>query len=235
MSGVAMTIDRPPWGTTHHSSVQIKRLVGSGSCRRPLLSMQSALRSASGAAVSPLCTRPTWARPCCPRWSSGPESTRPQSRTSCSAASTRSGLRRRYRAHGLARGRPSRPRSRHDGRPAMRLVPAGGSLRGPGRAVRHRRRGHGRRRAEHERHPDLLRDDGRTGARFPGPLPRLGRLAAALRRPGDLPVPVGRDDRREVGHQPRRHGAVRRHLARAGIAGGCRGALRPGDPARLRP
>ena len=48
----------------------------------------------------------------------------------------------------------------------------------------------------------------------------------ALRRPGGQPVPLGRDDRREVGHLPRGHGGVRAREPPARRAGHRRGPLR---------
>ena len=51
------------------------------------------------------------------------------------------------------------------------------------------------------------------------PFAGCARVAGALRRPGGLPVPRRRDDRREVGPQPRRHGgSSRSRVARAGAA-----------------
>ncbi len=86
------------------------------------------------------------------RSSSAPASTRPRSRTSCSAASTRSApqagdiARTCWLVAGLPEDVPG-----HHRRPPVRLVAAGGALRGPGRDVRHEGRGRRRRRAEHER------------------------------------------------------------------------------------
>ncbi len=48
-----------------------------------------------------------------------------------------------------------------------------------------------------------------TRIRVRRPFPWLARLACTLRRPGSLAVPLGGDDRREVGHQPARDGGVR--------------------------
>ena len=141
---------------------------------------------------------------------------------------------RRHRAHGLAGGRAARPRAGRDHRPPVRLVAAGGALRRPGRDVRHpgpRRR---RRRAEHERDPDLRRDARRPAVRLLDAVRRVARLAGALRRPGGQPVPLGRDDRREVGHLPRGDGGVRARLARAGPGRDRRGPVRERDRAGRR-
>ena len=51
----------------------------------------------------------------------------------------------------------------------------------------------------------------------------------AVRRPGGLPVPLRRDDRREVGHQPRGDGAVRARLAHPGPRRDRRGPLQERD------
>ena len=116
---------------------------------------------------------------------------------------------RRHRPHLLAGRRLLRRGARRDRRPAVRLEPAGRALRRPGRAERHRRPRRRRRRAEHERDPDRLGDDGRPAVRLRDAVRRLGRLGEALRRPGGLAVPGRRHDRREVGHQPRGDGGVR--------------------------
>ena len=85
---------------------------------------------------------------------------------------------------------PARPRARRDHRPAVRLVPAGGALRRPGRHVRHPGPGRRRRRAEHERDPDLGGDAGRPAVRLLDAVRRVARLAGAVRRPGGQPVPL---------------------------------------------
>ncbi len=113
-----------------------------------------------------------------------------------------------------------------DHRPAVRLVAAGGALRRAGRHVRHPGPRGRRRRAEHERDPDLRRDAGRPAVRLLHAVRRVARLAGAVRRPGGQPVPLGRDDRREVGHLPRGDGGVRARLPRARPDGDRRGPLR---------
>ena len=120
---------------------------------------------------------------------------------------------RRRRPHRVAGRRAARARARRDDRPAVRLVPAGGALRRPGRHVRHpgpRRR---RRRAEHVGDPDLVGDDGRRSSSASPRRSRSRRAGRAVRRPGGLAVPRRRDDRREVGLIRERHGGVR--LSRA--------------------
>ena len=98
---------------------------------------------------------------------------------------------RRRRPDGVAGGRPARPRAGRDHRPAVRLLAAGGALRRPGRDVRHPGPGGRRRRAEHERHPDLRGHAGRPAVRLRDTVRRVARLAGALRRPGGQPVPLG--------------------------------------------
>ena len=137
----------------------------------------------------------------------------------------------RHRAHVLARRRASRRRSRHDRRPAVRLVAAGRALRRAGRDVgdiRPRRRG---RRAEHERDPDQRRDARRRAVRLREPVLGFTGLGGALRHPGGVAVPLGRDDRREVGPLARRHGGVRGRVARSRAARARRGPLRARDRA----
>ena len=56
-----------------------------------------------------------------------------------------------------------------------------------------------------------------------------------LRRPGGQPVPLGRDDRREVGHLPRGHGGVRARLSRAGAHRNRRGPVQERDRADRAP
>ena len=67
------------------------------------------------------------------------------------------------------------------------------------------------------------------------PVHRLRGLGEALRRRRGQPVQQRRDDRREVGHLPRRHGGVRGREPRAGHPGPRRGPLRARDrPAQRR-
>ena len=124
---------------------------------------------------------------------------------------------RRHRPHRVARGGPARGGARRHRGPAVRLVPAGRALRGAGGAQRHGRPGGRGRRAEHEHGPDRLGDGLRR------PVLRLRRLARPVRRRGDLPVPRGRPDRRQVGDRPRRDGA---------LCAGQPPAGRPGDRRR---
>ena len=99
------------------------------------------------------------------RSSSAPASTRPPSRTSCSAASTPSARQAGDIARTCVAGRrPARGGAGHHHRPPVRLVAAGRALRRPGRDERHRRPGRGRRRAEHEHDPDLVGHDRRRAA-----------------------------------------------------------------------
>ena len=56
-----------------------------------------------------------------------------------------------------------------------------------------------------------------------------------VRRPGGQPVPLGRDDRREVGDLPRGHGGVRARLARPGPDRDRRGAVQERDRAGRAP
>ena len=60
----------------------------------------------------------------------------------------------------------------------------------------------------------------------------VARLAGAVRRPGGLAVPVRRDDRREVGHQPRGDGGVRTRLAHPGTHRDRRGPVQERDRSR---
>ena len=73
--------------------------------------------------------------------------------------------------------------------------------------------------------PDRGRDDRRAGLRLRRPVPRIGRLACQVRRPGDLAVPRRRHDRGEVGDRPRRDGGVRAGQPPAGGGGGGGGAF----------
>ena len=140
---------------------------------------------------------------------------------------------RRHRPHVLAGDRLPRARARHHRRPPVRIRPAGRALRRAGGDVGHHGPRRRRRRAEHEPDPDHARDGRRPGVRARDPVRELTGLAGALRRPGGVAVPRRRDDRREVGHLPRRHGGVRGRVARAGAAGARRGPVRERDrPAR---
>ena len=126
----------------------------------------------------------------------------------------------RRAGRGLARVRP-----RHHHRPPVRVVPAGDPLRGPGRDRRRlRRRGRGRGRVD-DAHPDGL--VGRARLRLSlrpahdGPLHRR-RGAQPAQGPGHR----GRDDRRPVGHLPRRAGRLLRAQPPAGGAGNGRRPVR---------
>ena len=91
------------------------------------------------------------------------------------------------------------------------------------------------RRAADVADPHLVGDDRRPAVRLRRPVLRVRGLGGPLRHAGGQPVPLGRDDRREVGHLPRGHGGVRGRVARAGHPGPGRGALRRRDrPARRR-
>ena len=61
---------------------------------------------------------------------------------------------------------------------------------------------------------------------FANPFAGSPGLGSALRHPGGVAVPRRGDDRREVGHHPRRHGGVRGRVARARAARPGRGPLR---------
>ena len=114
----------------------------------------------------------------------------------------------RHRPERLAVGGPARERARRHHRPAVRVLPAGGALRRPGRDVRHAGPGGRGRRGEHEHRPDgLVRHAWPMEAGMPAAV-RPG-LAGALRGPGDLPVPRRPADLREVGHQAEPAGGVR--------------------------
>ena len=134
---------------------------------------------------------------------------------------------RRHRPHRLARGGPARGGAGRHRRPAVRLVPAGRALRRAGGAQRHGRPGGRGRRAEHEHGPHRRRDE----PALRRPVLRLGRLAGQVRRRGDLPVPRGRPDRRQVGDRPRRDGALRAGQPPAGRPGDRRRRLRGRDRA----
>ena len=138
---------------------------------------------------------------------------------------------RRHRAHVLARRGPAGRGARRDRRPAVRLVAAGRALRGAGGDERHagpRRRG---RRAEHEPDPDQRVDDRRGPvSALRDPFAGSSGLERALRHAGRVAVPVGRDDRREVGHHARarwRRFALESH--RRAVPRDRREALRPRD------
>ncbi len=72
--------------------------------------------------------------------------------------------------------------------------------------------------------PDQRRHGRRPGVRAARSLQRFARLARALRNPGGVAVPCGRDDRREVGHLTPRDGGIRarEQPSRAGRAGAWR-------------
>ena len=116
----------------------------------------------------------------------------------------------------LARGGPARGGARRHRRPAVRLVPAGRALRRAGGAQRHRRPGGRGRRAEHEHGPDRL---GRWQLGT-DPFSGLGGLAGPVRRPRRSPSSARADlIAAEVGHRPRRDGALRAGQPPAGGPG----------------
>ena len=82
-----------------------------------------------------------------------------------------------------------------------------------------KRRGRGRRRAADVDDPDQLGHDPRRRPRLHRSVHRLRGLGEALRRRRGQPVQQRRDDRREVGLLPRRHGGVRGGEPRAGHPG----------------
>ncbi len=114
-----------------------------------------------------------------------------------------------HRPQRVAGGRLPRRGAGRDGRPSVRVEPAGDFLWRTGDPVGHRGHHPGRRHAEHEPDPDRVGDGGRQGVRVHLADQRVGELAAPLRRRGDLAVPRGRADRRAVEHLPRGDGAVR--------------------------
>ena len=69
---------------------------------------------------------------------------------------------------------------------------------------------------------------------FERPVQRVGRLAGAVRDRGDLPVPGGRPDRREVGDRPGGDGALRAGQPPAGGRRHRRGGVRRRDRALRR-
>ena len=173
--------------------------------RRPHPGRQAGRRAQPGAPGRP--RRPRRSR----RSSSAPTSTRPPSRTSSSAASTRIGPQAGDIARTvLARGRAARGGPRHDHRPPVRLVAAGGALRRAGRDERHAGRRRRRRRAEHEHDPDLRRD-ARPPSSSASPTRSRGSKGWVARYGTQevIAVPRRRADRREVGHHARGHGGVR--------------------------
>ena len=141
----------------------------------------------------------------------------------------------RHRQECLAVGRPAGERARRHHRPAVRVVPAGGPFRRPGGDVRHPGpRGRGRRGEHEHRHHGVNRHPVRAG----GHAGSVGsRLAGALRRPGDLPVPWRSADLRAVGHQATPAGGVRAGEPPASGPRHRRRPVRAGDSAagRLRP
>ena len=73
-------------------------------------------------------------------------------------------------AYGVARGGLPGRGAGHDDRPSVRLVAAGGALRGAGRDERHQRRDHRRWRAEHDDDPDRCRAHRRGAVRCRRPV-----------------------------------------------------------------
>ena len=139
---------------------------------------------------------------------------------------------RRHRPHLLAGRRAARARARHHRRPPVRLGPAGRPLRRPGGDGRRERRRRRRRRAADVDDPDQLGHDPRrpTSASTtrspasPGWVKRYGagEVSQFTQR---------RDDRREVGLLPRRHGGLRGRVATSGPSGPRpRAASRPRSP-----
>ena len=189
----------------------------SPSMPRPTSSTPSAPRSASAAARWPACTPPTWprtrSRRLVDRTGIDPGAVDDVILGCCDTIGSQAGdvARTAWLVAGLPDHVPGVTIDRQCG-----SSPAGGALRRPGRHVRHPGPGRRRRRAEHERHPDLRGDAGRPAVRLLDAVRRVARLAGAVRRPGGQPVPLRRDDRREVGHLPRGHGGVRAGLARPG-------------------
>ena len=128
-------------------------------------------------------------------------------------------------AAGLARARAG-----HHHRPPVRIEPAGGALRRAGRDRRRLRRRRRRRRrgddpgADGRRRWPTASSASRSARRSGAATRRAGRARAA----GHL----RRADRRQVGHQPRRHGRVRRAQPATRRAGDRRGPLRARDPRR---
>ena len=133
-----------------------------------------------------------------------------------------------HRSQRRARRRLARHRARHHDRPPVRFVAAGRPLRRPGRD---------RRRLRRRRRRRCRGDDARADGRFVH-----GRQVRLPVRPDDgrslqgrrWPRPAGhlrRADRRQVGHQPRRHGRVRRAQPAVRRASHQGGSLRARDPA----
>ena len=135
----------------------------------------------------------------------------------------------RRRPHLLARGRASRSGARHDDRPPVRIGATGRALRGDRRDGGGERPGGRRRRAEHVDDPDRLRPHRGRGTRVARPLLDVEGLGGPLRNPGGVTVPGRPDDCRQVGHRPRRDGALRPGVARAGADRDRRGPLRQRD------
>ena len=193
-----------------------------GSCHGRGLHRRSGphARRQDAAAACPACIPPTSARTCIKALvERSRASTRPPSTTSSSAASTRSGP----QAGNIARTAGWPPATR--GGPGVTVDRQCGSTQQAvhfaraGDPERHRRPGRRRRRAEHEPDPDRLGDDRRSSSTgSTTPFARLDGLGGPLRGPGGVAVPRRRTDRREVGHQPRGHGAVRAAEPRAGAA-----------------
>ena len=141
---------------------------------------------------------------------------------------------RRHRAHVLARRRPARRRARHDRRPPVRLVAAGGALRGAGRDERHAATSSSPGGVQNMSMIPISVGDDASAEQFgfDRSVHGLEGLERALRRPGGVAVPRRRDDRREVGHLARGHGGVRGREPRARAAGA---ATRVASSARSSP
>ena len=119
----------------------------------------------------------------------------------------------------LAAGLPDHVPGHHR-RPPVRLVAAGGALRRAGGDVGHAATSSSPAACSRCRDPDLLGDD-RWPSRSASPT-RSPARRAGCERYGTQEVSqfrARRDDRREVGHHPRRHGGVRGRVARAGDRG----------------
>ena len=132
-------------------------------------------------------------------------------------------------------GGPARGGAGHDRRPAVRLVAAGRALRRAGRDARHVTTSSSPAACRTCRMIPISVGDDRRASRSASttrsPARRAGSTRYGTRR---CPVPRRRDDRREVGHHPRRHGGVRGRVARARAAGQRRGPLRARDRAARR-
>ena len=171
-----------------------------------------AVRTAVGKKTdrSPACTRSIWACTHCAVCSTGSTSIRRgrrrhrRLRRRASAARPATSAATAWLAAGYPEEVPGVTVDRQCGSSQQAI-----SLWRTGDPVRHRGHHPGRRHAEHEPDPDRVGDGGRQGVRVHLADQRVGELAAPLRRPGDLPVPRRRADRREMEHLPRGDGAVR--------------------------